>query len=67
MTKLIDEPEKLEQLFDRMVKLAKENHQSVPRSFFISDDGNTAYAEIDGNNPLVLAILDENGYFRSDF
>jgi len=57
---------KLAELLCRMKDLAKENIQAVPTGYYLSADGNTAYAEFDNINPLVLATR-VNGVFVADY
>jgi len=62
-----DDQERLHELFIEMKDLAKENMQEVPTGWFISEDGNTAYAEFDHRTPTVLATRNKDGEFKLDF
>jgi len=57
---------KLTELYTRMEELAKENFQQVPTGWYLSEDKNTAYAEFESINPLVLATR-KNGVFVADY
>ena len=59
--------EKMNELFTRMKDLARENCQAMPSGWFLSEDGNTAYAEFDNINPLVMATRNESGDFEADY
>jgi len=61
-----NDEEKLNELFIRMKDLAKENFQQIPTGWYLSEDKNTAYAEFENINPLVLATR-KNGFFVADY
>ena len=61
-----NDEDKLNELFIRMKDLSKENMQAVPTGWYLSEDENTAYAEFENINPLVLATRN-NGVFVADY
>lgn len=55
----------LDQIFQAMQKVADENMQAVPFRYIPpKEDEDQVWAEIPGNNPIVMAFKDEYGQWK---